>query len=223
MATPVLRVFAKKQNAKLVLYFVALVVLFRYVPPIVNFFYTQYGGTERLFLTYADKFKIGMIGEYTGYYLLGWYLTTVELTKKTRYGIYGLGLLGIGLTAFGSVYYSEGRYRAYHVFFQNHTVNVFFYSAAAFILLHYVFRNREFGKRTQNCLSKISGLTLGVYLLHVFVLEMILYHIPDIPKLLQYDSVTAVILILWLAVTMITLLITALISWIPFVRTVIRS
>jgi len=223
LITPILRIFAKKQNAKMVLYFVALAVLFEYLPPITNFFYTKYGAAEEVFLEYADKFRIGLITEYTAYYLLGWYLTTVELTKKVRCGIYSLGFLGILLTVLGSVYYSEGRYRAYHVFYPNHTINVFFYSVAAFVLLHYLFRDRQIGKRTMKCLSKISGLTLGIYVIHVFVLEMILKNIPDIPQLIQNGSVVVTILLLWLAVVVISLLVAYLISEIPIVKNVSRS
>lgn len=222
LITPILRTFVKKENKKYVGYYILLAAIFTFAAPLLQFFYTELGGNKEWIATYPRKFQIGILGNYIAYYLLGWYLTTVELTKKARYLIYGAGALGFAVTVGGSLYYSEGSVRASEVFFHNFTLNVMLMSVAVFVFLLYLLRERQISALWTKVITRLSGLTFGVYVLHLYVMSLLARMIPD---LFAFGTLSAPALVLcrWMATVVVSFLAVYLLSKIPIVKQTVKS
>ncbi|MBE6672511.1 MAG: hypothetical protein E7599_03195 [Ruminococcaceae bacterium] len=222
LITPILRTFVKKENRKYVGYYILLAMIFTFTIPLFKFFYSEFGGSKAWILNYSEKFQIGILGNYIAYYLLGWYLTSLELSKKTRIYIYAAGIVGCAMTVFGSIYYSGGTVRAYRVFFHNFTLNVMCMSAAVFVFLYYFFKHRTLGPLVTAAVTKLASLTFGVYILHIYVLTVLARLTP---RLFEYGILPAPILAVcqWLIIAVISFAITYILSKIPLLKKVVKN
>ena len=222
LITPILRTFVKKENKKYVGYYILLAMIFTFIAPLFEFFYTKLGGTKEWAAEYFDKFQIGIVGNYIAYYLLGWYLTTVELGAKARRLIYLAALAGCAVTVGCSIGYSEGSVRAYSVFFHNFTLNVMCMSVGVFTFLYYFFKDRILGNRTTKAIVKLSSLTFGVYVLHLYVMNVLTRVWPE---LFVFGALPAPVLafLQWIVITVISFAVTYLLSKIPFIKKIVKS
>lgn len=223
LITPIFRTFVKKENKKYVGYYILLAAIFTYTVPILEFLGSEYGVRENLIHEYSRKFQIGVLGNYIAYYLLGWYLTTVEFSKKTRKLIYTAGALGCAFSIAGALYYSGGTVlRAYSVFFHNFTINIMCMSAAVFTFLHYSFKDRKLSDLTSGAIIKLSSLTFGVYVIHLYVMDVLK---RVIPKLFEFGAFPAPLMVpcQWLLIAGISFVIIYILSKIPLLKKVVKN
>ncbi|MBQ3449860.1 MAG: hypothetical protein IJG34_08220, partial [Synergistaceae bacterium] len=101
-------------------------LIFAFVIPeivhIVTFFSEKYG----LFINkYFNGFHMHFVLGFTGYFILGYYLNNIAISKKAERIIYALGVLGFAYTVLMSAIASLIKNEPF-VFFGNNTVNVLF-------------------------------------------------------------------------------------------------
>lgn len=171
MCVPIIREIVKSKS--LTTYFLSISFVFSFlIPQFVNISNDFIGGT---FAKYVNKFDT-VINEYMGlhfvlgfpfYFILGYYMNNVELTKKQRSTVYILGILGfaatIALNAIASWKANEPR----QTYYNNFSINVLLEAIA----IHTWFKYRAYDHiRLNTLVSTLAKYSFGAYLVHVFVI-----------------------------------------------------
>jgi surface polysaccharide O-acyltransferase-like enzyme len=172
LLTPFLRVIIANANQALIKYFV---VLWLVSVSILPFIY--------LLSPLQLSNNIFVIAGYVGYFVLGVYLSSVQIRRKTALTFM---LLGLALTALGTYVLVAFDSSASMYFFQEYlSPTVILASAMAFLLLLTIKQHspvshvstRAFSAEPASIFNKIiktiSQNTLGIYFVHVIVIETI--------------------------------------------------
>ena len=106
---------------------------------------------------------------YTGYFILGYYLNLVTLTKKKTAIIYLGGILGLLLTVALQIILVLKTQQRTPTYYECLTFNVLLSACAVFIW----FKNSYFFSHSNAIIQKLSKYTFGVYLVHVFILNLL--------------------------------------------------
>lgn len=170
LITPVLKKIVKKENIKIVKYFIVLSIFFQFFTPILDLLLNHYIGNYIEKYNLAQKYfhKFYIFTGYTTYYVLGWFITNEPLSKKQSNLLYALGILGFIITFLGVQYFTPKISMAYEVFYSNLSINILLYSVAAF---HFLYSHiNKASMKLKNHIKTISDLSFGVYLIHVFFL-----------------------------------------------------
>lgn len=162
--TPILRIFIAHAEAIVVKYFITLWIIGVSILPFFGLF-TTFELTDNLFT----------LTGYVGYLVLGIFLATVKMRRKTP-AI--LAILGIALTAFGTYVMAATVGGSEMYFFQQYfSPTVILSSVALFLLLLTVqppSEQKENKPPIRNKVFKIISLnTLGIFLIHVMINESI--------------------------------------------------
>ena len=173
MCIPLLKCIVKEErNMK---YFLALAFGFGVLLPSGIALAKDFGNGVVLLLAdvakqHADNVGMQMVLGYSGYFVLGYYLSKIRLTRSCRILIYLLGAFGFAATVCLNQTYSQIQQTASAKYFDNLSVNVFFEALAVFVWFQY----REYRNvRIHGLVRKLSEYSFGVYLLHVFLLEQL--------------------------------------------------
>lgn len=155
--------FLKKITADKTLteYFLILTAVFTVIIPVLPFQVVKGFMSDTFFY-----FTLGFVG----YFVLGYYLKTVTLSKKQQAVIYLLGIAGLLFTIFGSVYKSYAVGLPYG-YYDPQLPNVVCMTIAIFVFFQY-HANGIAGKYS-NAISTVSGCTLGIYLVHPMVMVIL--------------------------------------------------
>ena len=170
LITPVLRLFVKKENSRYILYFIVLSICANYIPAFLGLFQNIFGFkignyTSRLYLNFASG--------YTTYYLLGWYLTSVEIKAKAKKFLVILGGVSLVFMIILTQVFENSIPESYNYTYDNLSILPFLYSLAAFVLLY----RRENSNKGGKVCSFISKYTFGIYMIHVILLEIFMNYI----------------------------------------------
>ncbi len=107
---------------------------------------------------------------YVFYFVLGYYICSINIDKKNRIIIYCFGLIGFLLTIFLNLIVALKTQSYCDHYYDNFTINVLLEGLAVFVFFKYhTFKNKHLYKVIIN-MSKYS---FGAYLIHAFVLEML--------------------------------------------------
>ncbi len=121
--------------------------------------------------TFANKilnnFHFHFVMGFTGYFLLGYVLNKIEITKKQERIIYFLGICGFIATILMSIMVSRIKNKPNEIFYSYTSINVLFESIAMFLFFKQHFNNSS---RIILALSKYS---FGAYLVHDAVIQVI--------------------------------------------------
>ena len=208
--TPFLRAFVRKENKKLVLFFIAVCLAVQFVLPLVNKLVLKYAGVDYVGAV-TDKLKLSFFGEYLTYYVIGWYIVHVGITKKrTRIMAY---LLGAAALVFVVLYVHLGG--SYLEAYNNIGIPVFVYATSVFVALTNIKTNA--GEKTSKTLATLSKLTFGVYIIHAIVLEFFFKWFPYKSGALWY------LLVCYIVTVISSLVLTVIISKIPLIKKLIRG
>ncbi len=157
--TPVLRVFTINARMKDLVYFCGLWFL---LDPALNLLRHELGlqvGFEFLFIT-----------GYIGYYVLGHLLAKVQVTRAWVIGA-AVTLVMMLALVFAAVYAGQ-QSAQYDQFYEGYlSVPVVLMTAAAFVLVRAA--GPSLGTRISGWLRPLSAASLGIYLLHVLVLDLL--------------------------------------------------
>lgn len=163
---------------------------------------------NEIYTTINFNFAVG----YVGYFVTGYYLDKVEISKKYRIIIYILGILGLLTTIVGSSLSSLALNDSTEMFFENMGINIYFMSMAVFVSIKYSVKEGK-ESRTLTLLCKCS---LGIYLVHELIID-------ELVKYIQYDCENMNIIVYLLIISVVTFLISFTISLILNKIPVIRK
>lgn len=159
LCVPILKKITKKENKKVIEYFIILLFVFTSLNNLLSFLFNISLGYPILF------------GGFALYFILGYYLHNFNLSKKTTYIIYILGLLGIAYTIIGTINYSNHLQKPNEFLFNYILPNIVFISSSVFLL----FKNMKI-TMSEKRLKRINVLSknyFGIYLIHGLVIGII--------------------------------------------------
>jgi surface polysaccharide O-acyltransferase-like enzyme len=164
LVTPILRVFIAHADEMIIKYFVTLWVLGVSIIPLIG-----------LFTSYQFNSNVFTLTGYVGFFVLGTYLSTVQIRRRT---LSLFTVLGVASTALGTYVLAATVGGTEMYFFQQYfSPTVILTSVMVFLLLftikppHVQKENKpsKFNKLTQ----LISQNTLGIFFIHVMIIESI--------------------------------------------------
>lgn len=103
------------------------------------------------------------------YVFIGYYISNYKISKKNSYIIYGLGLLGLALRYFGTVYLSLKNGYINQMFTGYYKLPCVLYSSAVYLF----FKNLQYNKKFLKCCESIEKQTFGIYMIHYFIIDII--------------------------------------------------
>ncbi|MEE3427347.1 MAG: acyltransferase family protein [Ruminococcus sp.] len=169
MALPVIRIIINKADLKTVKYWIITMFVFASVIPfVIDWGIPFISGYVAYINQYMEAFFF--IG-YTLYFVLGYYILQCDLSSKQRKMIYILAALGF-------VYCVVIRIILVSVF--NISIgalsylypNIIFMSLGVFLFFNDYVSRIKFSEKSQKIITGISGLTFGIYLIHVLMLKV---------------------------------------------------
>lgn len=162
------------ESKALTRYFLALAFIFSFIIPqcikFITFMNEDIGNVINSIVGNVNfHFTLGFIC----YFVLGYYLSKLEIPKKFRLIIYLLGIIGfvftIGATSFISIYTNEPQ----ETFYGSFTINVLFESLGVLVFLKYIVGSIHVSEKTRNIVLKLSKYSFGAYLIHALVIEQL--------------------------------------------------
>ena len=164
IATPLLRLFIKRENSKLIRNYLLFSVVLCFCVPVINEIVNVLVTDGDIVNEYFKKYRFDYLFEYLTYYIMGWYIANVDIKKKHRTAIYISGIAGLVLTVvFTQLFFIDAE-KASNEFYSNGSINVFCYSVAIFLALYYAFKDKDL--KENKIVMSMSSLTFGVYIVH---------------------------------------------------------
>lgn len=193
LVTPVLRLFVRRKNAAYVLYLMILLFVFSCAPMLMDFLVQDVMKIDFSVQGYANKFMMSFRSPNLLYFLLGWYLVNVPVSKCVRRWIAAAGAFSILLVMTLVWFLSTETFKAYSVLYDHGEPLVVLWSAAVFFLLQSACKDDQ----SPLWLSRLSQMTFGVYACHLvilYILEMITAELgnPCLELLLNFTICTVV-------------------------------
>lgn len=108
---------------------------------------------------------------YVFYFVLGYYLSKHDFSKRDRKIIYMLGVAGFALTILLTDFISVKLGKPTGTFYDNNSLNVFLESVVIFVFFKY--RKLPASGKTVQFITMLSNWSFGVYLIHALILEVL--------------------------------------------------
>ncbi len=155
LSVPVLKKFLQSATKSDILYLISFLTVFSSVLPCLRCFYPLNTYFKGMTLQYNLNLTYGMLT----YFVLGYYLSHFEISKKVTVVLTSLGILGTATTFFGTYALSMKKGVLDETFLAGNFPNVLLSSVALFVLVKKI-----------NCNSKlftfISKASFCIYLIH---------------------------------------------------------
>lgn len=163
------------ENKTYIKYFIVLSLIFSFTIPTLYLIadsITLITGNEKimqLFHILFERFHFSFTLEFVSYFLIGYYITSINITRKNQYIIYLLGLISF---IFSFVYSLEISTKAGIPWKMNDnlSLNVLFESLLIFILIRNLFNKQN---KLSSIMNNLSKYTLGTYLIHAMILDIL--------------------------------------------------
>ena len=214
MSSPIIREIVKNKNV--MKYFLLLAFIFTFFIPFVNqIIHDFFKETKTIFIINhkIQEMSMNLVLGYTGYFILGYYLNLVTLTKKKTAIIYLGGILGLLLTVALQIMLALKTQEPNESYYFGYlTPNVMFSAVAIFVL----FKNLRIFQKSNIIIQKLSKYTFGVYLVHVFILNLNLLKIFGL-NTMSFNPILSVPLITIL-VYFLSVCVVAILHCIPVLR-----
>lgn len=174
MVIPFLRLIVKDNS--LMKYFLILAFIFAIVIPeiisvtgIVNDKYSSF------MQGIIDKVSLNFVLGYTIYFILGYYFSRKDISRKFSILIYALGIVGFSSTVIFTAVATRYQGKPSELFFGNFTVNVFLEAVCIFVFCKNVFSKIKFSEKAKGIIFLLSKYSFGAYLIHPFVISVLKY------------------------------------------------
>ena len=117
--------------------------------------------------------NIGMVSAYVCFFFLGYLLHNIKIKKSARITIYTVGIIATFIVFFGT--YALTVRDAYHNEDMQTDNNLFtaLQGVAIFVFAKQYYKNKSFTEKGKKLILEISGLTFGVYMIHVVFLALL--------------------------------------------------
>lgn len=166
VAMPLISLLAKKEYLKTIKYYLIVFFIIRAVFPLLRL-----GG-----IRISEYFEVPGIAGYFGYVLMGWYLHTVTLKKRTRILFYAGGILSVVLMFAGTYFLSRNAGSIYMLLMDYTSAGTMISACALFIFI----KNIKWKESSSRVLKLFSKASLGIYILQMFPINEIYRHYPSL-------------------------------------------
>lgn len=176
--SPILKKITKELDKAIIKYFIILFMISCIIKTISCLSILPYYNTIKLLLS---KIPIGIICQYYSYFLLGYFLYHINISKLKKRIIYILGIISPIICAILTFYISKNEGTVNQLLYDNFSIFTFFEATAIFVF----FSTRKYNiKKYKNVICELSKCTLGIYLIHILILSKITLKI----NLCQYNA-----------------------------------
>ena len=166
MLVPILRKWLLVAEEKDVRYFLVLFVVFQIGKE--TFFALQ---NNLLTQFLSGLISIEMVCSYVGYFVLGYYVVHYDIASKWYKWIYLGGILGAVLNVLLGNALALRRSEPSAAVYDSYSVFTFFMALSIFLLVKQCADGKQWSGKTRTIISEVSGNTMGVYLMHILMLE----------------------------------------------------
>lgn len=160
-------------------------------------------------------FNMNIIIGFSGYFILGFFLSQQSFSKGQRIWVYIMGVTGALVTIFGTIFMSMSKGYGDELFFDNFSVQVVAMAVSLFVLC------KEFAPKTGIVVQRIVGFVrkdlFGIYLIHALWLDFV-----NTQAIRHCCSVGITLPLITLVVFILSLFTTKLIRMIPYLRKVVE-
>lgn len=211
---PIIKQIVKNQKASI--YFLAISFVFWFLVPQIVTLIRDFGSESLIALTNAAYEKLtglqlNLIMNYVFYFILGYELSRIKFSKKTRMIIYLLGIVGLAFTVIIEQIIVIKYQAPVETYYEYTCVNILVVALAVFELYKNIpFKNGKIGKIA----TRLSKWSFGAYLVHALVLWQFEKYGFDTLSFLPAISVP----VITLAVFVCSFAISAIIHCIPILK-----
>ena len=214
MIIPLLQPITKSH--KLTRYFLILFLFFGILlPQAVQLLKYKFAGIAGILEGDISNFNLFFVVGYSGYFVLGYYLSTIELNKRSRYIIYALGMIGAIATALLSRFASYYDGKANGTFYGVFSINVFLLAMSIFVLFKNTVDESKLKHNSRAIITTLSKCTFGAYLVHMLLLDLLVDYMNI--NTLSFAPILS-IPTLTICITCVSFLVSYLLSRIPLLN-----
>lgn len=165
---PIFRLFVKRENRNYILWLIIGCFVIQCIPQTLGVLTASAEFTVKDFVA---QFYLNPLMRMVIYLFLGWYLSTFELAKNKRVIIYILGIISAFIMIWSVQTYITAipSIRAY--FLSGADITSTLYSIAVFVFVLAICKNKE---NIHEKLKELSTFIFGIFVVHVFFLELFL-------------------------------------------------
>lgn len=177
ITVPILRkVTASSQLTK---YFLVISFVFTFLIPSISNLLTllEISSAEKFIEAIQESFSemnFHLTLGYTSYFVLGYFLSKVDLNRKFRIVIYIFGIIGFITTILLTAGFSSKMQIAYGEFYSNFSLNVLLESISVFVFTRYQLTKITALFKYQTLVLKVSKYSFGIYLVHALIIEIMI-------------------------------------------------
>ncbi|MCD7751211.1 MAG: acyltransferase family protein [Lachnospiraceae bacterium] len=168
MLVPVLKVFTDHCTRKQMEYFLLLFLVLKIGRETISVFLLSETVSQVMWLL-----EVELMGGYVGYFILGYYLYRYPPSAQKSRLIYLLGALGLVCAAVVSNLLSLQRGEGQAGVFDSFSIFTFLVCVALFVLFQNEVGKHRFSVRAEKLIREVSENTLGVYVMHLGLLEFL--------------------------------------------------
>ena len=198
-------------------YYLLLAFVFAFVIPEIMTLVNDFG--NEIIITGANAvngdvngMNIHIVLGYTSYFILGFFLNQISLSKKQRGAIYVLGLFGFIFTIGMDLFVALRTQTCCDNYYGNFMINVLFEAIAVFTWFKY---KRFDNHRLNAIIQKLSKYSFGAYLVHALIIEQLNVRLGL--NTLSFNPILSVLCIS-IIVFALSFLISALLNQVPILK-----
>lgn len=204
LATPFLRSFVKKENKDMVLFYIALSLMFVFFRPFISML-TGLNDKFDFANALLDKFHADFFSGFAAYYLTGWYVVHIGIKKSLRRLLYVTG----AISAAGTVVLM-------HIFgdYENIYIDTNILTFTASVAVFTAINSIHFNKYPKS-LALLSKLSFGMYIVHIMINKPAQFLLSGLNPVVH-------ILLRFAIVFVLSFVISFVLSKIPTVKKIVR-
>ncbi len=212
---PLIKSIAESQDR--IKYYLFLAFIFAFAVPEISTLTGDFAGKQiiwgvSLIMKDIKKMKIHIVLGYSSYFILGYYLNNIELSKKQRSIIYLAGVIGFALTIGLDAVVALKTQKPCLNYYSEFSIPVLLESVCVFTWFKY--RNFRATKRYP-FIVRLSKYSFGAYLVHILVLRCLQNRLGL--NTLSFHPVLAIVC-LGILIFVISYVISGILNHIPVIR-----
>lgn len=168
---PFLRTFVKKENKNLVLLYIGMTLLTQFTVPVLKSV-ALYWSPAKDIVTFLGKFYLDFFSQFVAYYLTGWYIVRIGISKKwKRMLLYALSVMSVLAT----ILYVNAT-KDYQNAYSDWNLFNYLYALGVFLAISRYCTGVQGIVRT--VVSFISKHSFGMYVVHVLIMRWVKSWLP---------------------------------------------
>ncbi len=168
---PVMRLITENSNVQVFKYMIVIFVIALFLTSILSIPNLPFYNDQIKYIIRLSP--VSSICQYATWFLFGYIIYTYKPSKAVRNIVYVLGILSIFVAFYVNYWqFNEYGFAKGYVMNQKFSITCFFKNVALFLFFTTTFNNIQYSDRAKKIISKISGTTLIVYLMHWMILDI---------------------------------------------------